>query len=181
MADDIIEIDVEAEGVQKLLTEVADRAANTGPLMEKLSAILLSGVQDNFRREQGPGKEPWDDLAESTKDERRKEGKWPGPILQRDRVLLNSLQAFSEDDLAGVSTNVPYAAAQHFGVNDTVQVSTHTRTMTHIFGKELEEPKKVEVSAHKRQMRIPARPFLYASKMTREDMQSAIKRHLRGD
>jgi len=176
MADSMIEVDV--EGAEDILEGVADRAANTAPLMENLSAILFSGVQDNFRREEGPGGNAWQKLAESTKDERRREGKWPGPILQRSRALLNSLQAFSEEDVAGVSTNNPYAAAHNFGVDDVVQVSAHTRTMTQFFGQELDEPQEVEVSAHKRHMRIPQREFMYASENTRTDMRSEVSRWL---
>ena len=175
--DSIIEVDV--EDAQKLLRGVADRVEDTGPLMEQLSAIMLSGVQDNFRPVEGPEGEPWQKLAESTKKQRRKEGKWPGPILQRNRILYNSLQAFSEEDVAGVSTNNPYAAAQNFGVDEVVQVSAHTRQMTHLFGEELDEPIEVQVSAHKRHMRIPQREFMYVSRQTREDMGEQVKRHLR--
>jgi len=177
MADSLIEVHV--EDADELLEGVADRAANTEPLMETLSAILLTGVQDNFRRQEGPGGDPWQKLAQRTKDERRKEGKWPGPILQRDRVLLNSLQAFNEKDVAGVSTNVPYAAAHNFGVDDVVQVSAHTRTITQVFGQPLEEPQEVEVSAHKRHMQIQQREFMYASENTRTDLRSQTKRWLR--
>jgi len=184
MADDSI-IEVDVEGAEDILDGVADRAANTGPLMERLSAILLSGVQDNFRREEGPGGDPWQKLAKSTKKERQREGHWPGPKLQRDRALYNSLQAFNEEGVAGVSTNNPYAPAHNFGVDEVVQVSAHTREMTHVFGVDMVklfgEPLEVEVSAHKRHMQVPQREFMYASENTRKDMRSQTKRWLRPD
>ncbi|PSQ71699.1 MAG: phage virion morphogenesis protein [Bacteroidetes bacterium QH_9_67_14] len=83
--------------------------------MATVAETIQSGVEDNFRREVGPGAKPWADLAEETKEERAREGKWPGPILQRSGQLVAAIQPFSSPSEAGVSVQKTYAAIHQYG------------------------------------------------------------------
>ena len=83
--------------------------------MATVAETIQSGVEDNFRREVGPGAKPWADLAEETKEERVREGKWPGPILQRSGQLVAAIQPFSSPSEAGVSVQKTYAAIHQYG------------------------------------------------------------------
>lgn len=56
-------------------------------------------------------------------------------------------------------TKVPYARAQEEGFSGTVQIPSHTRRITQAFGRQI-EPKTVQVSAHSKNMNLPARPYL---------------------
>jgi len=57
-------------------------------------------------------------------------------------------------------SKVPYAAAHEYGISERVNVNTHTRQQTHIFGEELNSPITVRVHAHSRMMNLPERPYL---------------------
>lgn len=56
-------------------------------------------------------------------------------------------------------TKVPYARAHEEGFSGNVQIPSHTRRITQAFGRQI-EPKTVQVSAHSKNMNIPARPYL---------------------
>ena len=118
MADNIIEIDL--GDTLSSLKRVADGLENTRPLMRDLAEVLASGVEDNLARQAGPGGTPWADLAASTIEDRTREGKWPGQTLQRSGQLAASMQPFSGESEAGVSTNKKYAALHQFGGTDTM-------------------------------------------------------------
>ena len=82
--------------------------------MTKITGIMLDAVEENFEQEGRPGK--WTPLAEATVEERRELGFGPEhPILQRTGTLAASIQAQSSHNEATVSTNLRYAAIQHFG------------------------------------------------------------------
>ena len=57
-------------------------------------------------------------------------------------------------------SNVPYAAAHEEGFSGRVNVNTHVRQQTHVFGRELSSPITVRVHAHSRMMNVPKRPYL---------------------
>lgn len=116
MADsDVIEVDVDLGGALKRLRGLRARSGNLAPVMGTVAETIQSGVEDNFRREVGPGAKPWADLAEETKEERVREGKWPGPILQRSGQLIAAIQPFSSPSEAGVSVQKTYAAIHQYG------------------------------------------------------------------
>ena len=57
-------------------------------------------------------------------------------------------------------SEVPYAGVHEDGFSGRVNVHTHTRQQTHVFGRELDSPMTVRVHAHSRMMNMPARPYL---------------------
>ena len=71
-------------------------------------------MEENFEKEGRP--ETWTPLADVTVEDRREKGFGPEhPILQRTGTLAASVQAESNRNEATVSTNLRYAAIQHFG------------------------------------------------------------------
>jgi len=115
MANDVDStFEIDLSGAEQLLSQARDQYEDLSPLMRSLSEVIVSGVEDNFAAERGPDG-PWKELAESTKDERRREGNWPGQILQRSGILAGSVQPFNTADTAGASTNMTQAALLHAG------------------------------------------------------------------
>lgn len=145
---DFIEIDL--NGTDRALEKAADVLADTAPLMQELSEVLLTGVEGNFAREEGPNG-PWAELAESTKEERARKGKWPGKKLQRSGQLVAATQAFHTGRTAGVLNNKVYGPIHHFG------------------GTEAMPPGPADV---------PARPFMYVSSQTEDELDDTIADHL---
>lgn len=82
--------------------------------MTEIAGIMLDAVEENFEKEGRP--ETWTPLADVTVEDRREKGFGPEhPILQRTGTLAASVQAESNREEATVSTNLRYAAIQHFG------------------------------------------------------------------
>lgn len=94
--------------LDELLKKVKDRRS----LHRMIAATMADKVEQNFEDE---GRPKWQDLAQSTKDQRAKKGKWPGKILQRDGQLAASITQQSDNDSAIVGTNLIYAAIHQFG------------------------------------------------------------------
>jgi len=79
------------------------------------------------------------------------------------------------DELTGsVGTAAEYAALQEFGFTGTVNVSSHTREQTHVFGKELDNSQMGTVDAHTRRMDREGNFFL--TKATQQAKQTFNKR-----
>jgi len=115
MADDVDStFEIDLSGAEQLLSQARDQYEDLSPLMRSLSEVIVSGVEDNFAAERGPDG-PWAELAESTIEERKRQGKWPGPKLQRTGQLIASIQPFYTDSTAGASTNKTYAAIHQAG------------------------------------------------------------------
>jgi len=149
MAETVVDIDL--GGADDLLARVAEGLDNPAPLMQDISEVIHSGVEGNLRREEGPGGEPWKDLATSTKDERRRAGYWPGKMLQRTGSMASSLQAFHSDEEAGISTNKPQAALMHFGGTEDMPPGPAA---------------------------VPPRPWLYISQATDDEIDATAEDYL---
>lgn len=88
--------------------------ANTDftPLMGSIGELLHGVVQENFDQE---GRPRWQPLAASTIEQREREGKWPGKILQRSGRLASSFSTAHDSMSATVGTNSEYAGTQQEG------------------------------------------------------------------
>jgi phage virion morphogenesis protein len=86
------------------------------PVMKRVGVYMVASTNKNFRRQGMTSK--WPDLAESTKRQRAKKGKWPGRMLDVHGAsgLRGSItfQAGREDVVIG--TSVPYARKHQFGI-----------------------------------------------------------------
>jgi len=161
----MIEINVKlSKNVQSLFQRLEKRMADMSPVMGDIADIMYNSVMDNFL---AGGRPTWAPLASVTKTIRKKEGKWPGQILQRSGRLKSSITSGFGSDFAIVGTNVKYAPLHQFGAEKgeygektiTEQVRSHFKI--------LRAGKKIKVRAHKRTRKmqipwgdVPARPFL---------------------
>lgn len=81
--------------------------------MRMIAGVMHDAVKENFAQE---GRPKWSPLRPSTVKQRKKEGKWPGQILQRSSGgLASSIQPHATNDEAVAGTNKVYAKTQHFG------------------------------------------------------------------
>ncbi len=96
------------------LSQAANLLGDTLPLTRALAGIMHSEVEDNFEAE---GRPHWKPLKPSTIAQRRREGNWPGKILNRSggRGLVGSIFARSDETMAIVGTNKVYARLMNFG------------------------------------------------------------------
>lgn len=110
----IIKIVVDDADVRVLLGRIAGRVHNMSPIMRVIAGDLHDEVEENFEKEGRPTK--WQDLAESTKKQRAKKGKWPGKILQVSAGgLAPSITPGSNVKAAWASSNKAYSAIQNLG------------------------------------------------------------------
>lgn len=113
MADDPIEIKIDNKAVNEKLLELAKRTENLRPLMKNIAGIFASSTEENFKEEGRPDK--WTELAEITKENRKKKDKWPGQILQLEGQLAASVNTQYDDDSVVIGSNKDYAAIHQLG------------------------------------------------------------------
>ena len=113
MSDNPIEIKIDNKEVNQKLLELAERGENLRPLMKNIAGIFASSTEDNFKSEGRP--EKWLDLADVTKEQRKKKRKYPGQILQVEGKLVASVNTQYDDDSAVIGSNLDYAAIHQLG------------------------------------------------------------------
>src|SRR5471032_2609100 len=101
---------IKDQEVKATFRRLLANSENTEPANAGMAARMLSAVEDNFRAEGRPSK--WVALRPSTLAARAAAGK-SGLILQRSGHLARSITPFHSRTVAGVGTNVPYAAAMN--------------------------------------------------------------------
>lgn len=72
-----------------------------------------------------------------------------------------------------VSTAVKYAAPHEYGLDKTVNVKEHLRTIKEAFGKSLKEPVTFTVREHEMHMHFPPRSFL---RTALEEMNDEVRK-----
>ena len=113
MVDEPIEIKIDNKAVNEKLLELAKRTENLRPLMKNIAGIFASSTEENFKEEGRPDK--WTELADITKEKRKKKNKWPGQILQVEGKLAASINTQYDDDSAVIGSNLDYAAIHQLG------------------------------------------------------------------
>jgi phage gpG-like protein len=108
----MIDQKIDDREVRATLGRMLEHSKNTTPAMAGMAARMLGAVEDNFRAEGRPLR--WKPLKLSTLAQRAAAGK-TGKILQRSGHLARSMTPFHSRTMAGVGTNVPYAAAMNNG------------------------------------------------------------------
>jgi phage virion morphogenesis protein len=131
------------------------------PLAE-IGEILMSSIEENFLQEGRyesadswhGGSNRWRDLAESTKEARRKVGKWPGKKLQMSQGgLAASIHPEVHGDNLEIGSNKVYAAIHQFG------------------GK----------AGRGRKVNIPARPYLVVQEEDIDEIMDTLGNHMMKD
>jgi phage virion morphogenesis protein len=155
---DAINIQVDDKKILRALRELKRRGTDLAEPMQRISAVMLSSVQQNFRDEGRP--EKWQGLAPSTIKQREKEGKWPGMILQKSQAgLLQSIQADSDSTSAEVGTNKLFPD------------SDKSAGAIHHFGGQ---------AGRGLQVTIPARPFLVLQEDDKADILEIVRGRIEG-
>ena len=113
MQNDAIQIKLDSKAVEKALLNVAQKTENLRPLMKNIAGIMLSSTEENFKKEGRPNK--WTDLADISKENRKKKRKWPGQILQVTGQLASSISTYYDDGSAVIGSNLDYAAIHQLG------------------------------------------------------------------
>lgn len=152
------EIIVDLGSALKAVNAMGRNVNNMTSLTAEISEIMLSDISQHFEDEEGPGGVPWADLADSTKEARRKKGHWPGQKLQvqgRGSGLLGSLQPQHDSRSASVTTNKVYGPAHQYGLGARSVVGSQ-RSMPP----------------------IPARPFMYLSADAKQEIPEAVEAHI---
>lgn len=108
----MINLKVDDREVVSVLRKMLARSQDLEPAMAGIAARMLGAVEDNFRAEGRPTK--WKALKPSTLAARAAAGR-SGKILQRTSHMARSITPFHSRTVAGVGTNVPYAAAMNNG------------------------------------------------------------------
>lgn len=108
----MISLIVKDQDVQRTFRRLIENSQNPEPANAGMAARMVGAVEDNFRAEGRPSK--WTALRPSTIASRAAAGK-SGKILQRSGHLARSITPFHTRTVAGVGTNVPYAAAMNNG------------------------------------------------------------------
>lgn len=112
MADKPIEIKIDDKDVIKKLLDLAIKGEDLRPLMKNIAGIFAYSAEENFKEE---GRPKWQDLAESTKKQRKKKNTYPGLILQVTGQLASSVNTYYDDDSAVIGSNLDYAAIHQLG------------------------------------------------------------------
>ena len=122
------------------MKELINRAKNLKPLLNNIAQIMLESVRKNFDNEGRVDK--WAALKRSTIKQREKKGYWPGKILQRSGMLKRSIQAFSDETTAIVSTNIKYAGIHNYGGTIKQATRSNIRTKKQIKERNIKKPKR---------------------------------------
>ena len=107
MSDKPIEIKIDNKDIERKLLELAQKGENLRPLMKNIAGIFAYSTEENFKEE---GRPKWQDLAESTKKQRKKKGTYPGLILQVTGQLASSVNTYYDDNSAVIGSNLDYAS-----------------------------------------------------------------------
>lgn len=120
---------------------------NPQPLLWELAQAGEVQTQRRITEEQhGPNGEIWPEWSPRYALTRHRGQR----LLDATGALISSITAFADRQTAGWGTNLKYAAIHQFGFDGSQSVRAHSR-------------KGHQVSAHERQMNMPARPFFGVS------------------
>lgn len=161
----MIELRVDDRQVTTTLLRMLARSQDAEPAMAAISMRMLGAVEDNFRAEGRPMK--WTPLRPSTLVARAVAGR-SGKILQRTGHLARSITPFHSRTVAGVGTNVPYAAAMNNGSKPHL-IKPKTKKALKFnghFAKKVNHPG------------TPPRPFMVLTERDRADFLAIMAAHI---
>lgn len=144
---DPIEIKFNNNEIENKLLDLAKRGENLRPLMKNITGIFAYSAEENFKTE---GRPKWQDLADITKEKRKKKGHWPGQILQVEGKLAASISTYYDEDSAVIGSNLEYAAIHQLGGD----------------------------AGRGRKVKIPARPYLNLGESETEEILNAAVNYL---
>lgn len=129
-----------AEVLQKLRSFPAKMAQSVARAIDRRNELTVGQIQATKLSQRGPTT--------------------LGVVTNRLRSSVRPALAQVASDtriVSAIGSNVKYAGAHEYGFTGSVPVKAHSRTVTQWFGMELVEPHSMNVKAHSRQVKIPAR------------------------
>ena len=183
---------LQSEEVKAALRRLQDSLPESGdmsPAMRSLARVLKTGTQLRFRAQKAPDGAAWQSTRRG------------GQILNLTRRLRNSITAANDSRSATVGTNVAYAAIHQFGGVIrakkgpflAIPVTPEARAAgspTKMPGLHVWQTLKGQFvmgsedgTVHfllRRQVTMPARPFLGASDDDRAELLRVLQQHLEG-
>ncbi len=147
-----------------ILVDLEKRSRDLSDPLNSIKNLLLSSISQNFDDEGRP--KAWEDLAESTKKRRRKQNKWPGPILSVSGQLASSVTAQVDGNSILVGSAKPYAR-----IHDLGGEINHPGT-SNGFGR------GINIPAHT--ITIPQREYLLFQDEDLREAESILTDHLLG-
>lgn len=183
------------QGVQAALERLRlglPLAGGMRPAMENIGRALKTGTQLRFRNTSGPDGKPWQQSW------RVRQG--GGQTLSLTRHLRNSITYVATNDSVAVGTNVLYAAIHQFGgiiraksgpflsipVTPAARDAGSPRKMPGLHVAQtlkgqyiLVDSKGVTQYLLRRQVTMPARPFLGVSESDSKEIVGVVERHLK--
>ncbi len=144
-------------------------SANALGAMNAIARFMKTSTQLRFTQGRAPDGRPW----------------WPsnraksqgGQTLRDSNRLFRSLTWRAGPGFAEAGTNVPYAAAHHYGVRKMVNVPVHRRNMKGVTKTGRAWAKSVPVKAHVRLMFLPRREIFGFSQTDRVEILAILTRH----
>ncbi|MDM4768625.1 phage virion morphogenesis protein [Solimonas sp. SE-A11] len=107
---------IDKPGVDRWFERARLLTQDASELMAGVAGVLADETEQAFETESDPTTGvPWAKLAASTIESRRKEGHWPGKIMQRSGQLAVSYVTDSGPDFARIGSNKVQAAIQNQG------------------------------------------------------------------
>ena len=120
MTGEMFKVKFESKAVTDFLKDAAKKLSDLTPLMKEARVFLKKTVDENFETEGTYTGDKWKPWSESWKKRRLQMGISPNRLLHFGGVLRNSIRAYSNNNEAGVGTNMDYAAAHNFGFKGKV-------------------------------------------------------------
>lgn len=152
-----INVNIDATQLKTAFTRLVDRCQNRQPLMRNIAGIMHSGVQDNFS---AGGRPRWLGVKRG------------GTPLTLSGNLKNSIHPFNTNDMAGVGTNVKYAAIHNFGGQ------TRPHVIRPKYKKALAFNGRVVKKVNHPGSKIPARKFMVLTPAEIGEIQRTVNRYL---
>lgn len=153
------------------LAALAAANGDLSDLMDGIGLYLESSTIERFDTETDPEGKPWEKSQRAIAQ--------GGKTLTDSARLKTSVTHRSSATDAEVGTNVIYARPHQLGMDESVSVGAHTRTINQAFGRPLPGGLTVRVGAFDRQMKMPRRSFLGISLDDEEEILALAEDHER--
>lgn len=98
-------------------------------------------------------------------------------LILTERLMRSIVSRLTSPTSVAVGTNVRYARVHQLGIDRTVAVPDTVRVVRQAFGRPI-PPRQVLFKAHRRVMRIPARPFLVVRDEDVTILRDTLTEHL---
>lgn len=165
-----VSLDIDIASAVSGYASMRARARDQRPALRSIARAGVASTRRRFLTGRGPDGTPW-----------KKGHKTTGQTLILSGLLLRSISDRPPSaDAVEWGSNRSYAAIHQAGFDGTVGVSQHSRVVRSIFGRPV-QPTTQHVTAHQRDMQMPARPYLGISDADRRQFLAIYVRHVAGE